>query len=157
MTAAVRVEIAVALTPDEAFARFTEGLGEWWPPEYTWSGPALVAIEMSLGEGGLCTERGPHGFRCDWGRVTTWDPPARVVFTWQISPARVPQPDPRHASTVDVRFTADGDRTRVELTHAGFERHGDGAAGYRGAMASPEGWMRILQRFATPYPRTPAR
>lgn len=157
MIAEVSIEIAVALAPDEAFARFTRDLGRWWPQEYTWSGPALVALEMAPGEGGLCTERGPHGFRCDWGRVTVWDPPARVAFTWQISPTRAPQPDPRQASTVDVRFTAEGDLTRVELTHAGFERHGDGAEDYREAMASPAGWTGILRRFGTPYPRAPAR
>lgn len=150
MIAAVHVEAAVARSPDEAFARFTDGLGEWWPPEYTWSGSSLVTIEMAPGEGGLCTERGPHGFRCDWGRVVAWEPPARVAFTWQISPSRVPQPDPRLASTVDVRFTAEGDRTRVDLTHTGFEWHGDGAEHYRDAMASSQGWAAILARFATP-------
>jgi uncharacterized protein YndB with AHSA1/START domain len=80
----------------------------------------------------------------------TCQPPARIAFTWQISPQRVPQPDPARASLVEVRFTPEGDSgTRVELFHRHFSRHGDGADGYEAAMSSPQGWPLLLERFAT--------
>lgn len=141
--------ITVQLPPERAFVRFTEQMTDWWPPEYTWAQQKLAAIAIEPAEGGRCFERGPHGFSCDWGRVLACEPPARLVFTWQISPQRVPQPDPERVSEVEVRFTAEGDgATRVELEHGRFERHGEGADGYRAAMDSPQGWPLLLERFA---------
>jgi uncharacterized protein YndB with AHSA1/START domain len=141
--------IAVPLPPGAAFRRFTEEMGAWWPPEYTWAQQTLDTIVVEPREGGRCYERGPHGFSCDWGRVVECEPPQRLLFTWQISPQRVPQPDPDRASVVEVRFSADGDSaTRVELEHRDFERHGEGAESYRAAMDSPQGWPLLLERFA---------
>lgn len=136
--------LEIAADADTAFEAFTVGLGDWWPPEYTWSGrSALVDIGIEPGAGGFCFEIGPHGFRCDWGRVLTWHPPRRLVFSWQIGPGREPVPDPDRSSEVEVRFS-DG---RMELTHQGFERHGPSGGDYRKALASPEGWPMILGRF----------
>jgi uncharacterized protein YndB with AHSA1/START domain len=105
-----------------------------------------IAIEPRAG--GRCFERGPHGFECDWGRVLAYDPPRRLAFLWQISPRREPVSDPARASEVEVVFVAEVDTTRVELTHRGFERHGDGAAEYREAMASEQGWPYLLRCYA---------
>ena len=140
-------QVRVELSPDDAFARFTEGMGEWWPPEYTWSQDALEAIGI---EDGMCFERGPFGFTCHWGRILDWEPGARLVFSWQISPARVPEPDPERASEVVVTFEPEGDGCLVTLEHTGFERHGEGAADYEAAMRSEMGWPYILERFASP-------
>jgi uncharacterized protein YndB with AHSA1/START domain len=142
-------EITVDAPPDRAFALFTEGMTEWWPPEYTWAQKTLDHIAIEPVEGGRCFERGPHRFTCDWGRVVTCEPPGRIAFTWQISPQRVPQPDPAQASLVEVRFTPAGDSgTRVALEHRHFSRHGEGAEGYEAAMRSPQGWPLLLERFA---------
>ena len=100
-------EVTVRLSPSESFRLFTRGFGSWWPSEYTWSGNVLESIAMEPFEGGHCTEEGPHGFRCDWGRVLVWTPPQRLVLTWQIGPHREPQPDPDKASTVEVLFRSD--------------------------------------------------
>ena len=143
-----RASITLPLPPERAFAHFTEEFGSWWPAEYTWSQGALAEIGIEPREGGLCFERGPHGFRCDWGRVLRWQPPERLVFTWQISPTRVPQPDPALASEVDVRFSPMDDGTLVDLVHSRFERHGEGAEEYAAAMGSPQGWEYILARLA---------
>jgi uncharacterized protein YndB with AHSA1/START domain len=142
-------EIAAPFPPERAFALFTEGMTGWWPREYTWAQQTLAEIGIEPREGGHCYERGPHGFRCDWGRVVTCEPPARIAFTWQISPQRVPQPDPAKASLVEVRFDPDGENgTRVALSHRHFSRHGEGAEGYEAAMGSPQGWPLLLEKFA---------
>jgi len=145
----IRRELSVACAPAAAFHVFTAHMHRWWPREYTWSGDVLDAIGIEPRAGGLCYERGPHGFRCDWGRVLAWEPPERLVLAWQISPRREPVPDPARASEVEVRFEPDGQGgTRVTLEHRAFDRHGTGAGEYRSALASPQGWPCILARYA---------
>ena len=146
---AATASVAVALPAPAAFDAFTARFADWWPPEYTWSGDALQAIAIAAGVGGLCSEHGPHGFRCDWGRVLAWEPPERLAFTWQIGPHREPVPDPAGASEVAVTFVDGEDgRCRVELVHAGFARHGPEGGPYRDMMASEQGWPYILGQFA---------
>lgn len=141
--------VTVALDPQAAFERFTHGMGDWWLPAYSWSGEALQSISIEPREGGFCTEIGPHGLRCDFGRVLTADPGRHLAFTWQIGADRVPVLDPEAASRVDVHFEPAGDgATRVTLTHSDFDRHGPDGAAYCEAMASQQGWPLLLQRFA---------
>lgn len=141
----INLAVEVAVSGEQAFEAFTRELKSWWPAHLTWSGSAdvLADIGMEPGAGGFCYEIGPHGFRCDWGRVLTWDPPRRLVLTWQIGPQREPVLDPDRASEVEVRFR-DGS---VELEHRGFDRHGPSGEDYREAMASPEGWQLILDAY----------
>jgi uncharacterized protein YndB with AHSA1/START domain len=144
----IRLTRTVNVSVERAFAYFVDGMAQWWPPEYTWAGDVLewIAIETRLG--GRCYERGPHGFSLDWGRVLAWEPPNRLAFTWQISPARVPEPNPERASEIAVRFVAEGpETTRVEFEQLGFERHGENASAYRDALADEQGWPYILGRF----------
>ena len=146
MGAAAAVEVTVS--PARAFTVFAAGLGEWWPREYTWSQDVLEGIGIEpLAEGGLCFERGPHGFSCHWGRVLAWEPPTRLVLAWQIAPSRAPEPDPARASTVAVAFAPVGGGTRVSLEHRDFERHGEGWQDYEAGMGSPQGWPYILERY----------
>jgi hypothetical protein len=144
---AARSQATVPVARDVAFRTFTNGMAGWWPREYTFSQDALREIGIEPRVDGLCFERGPYGFRCDWGRVLAWEPPERFTLAWQIGPTRVPQPDPAHASEVDVSFDADGSATRISLLHHGFDRHGDGADDYRAAMDGPGGWDYILACF----------
>lgn len=131
-----------------AFAVFTDELEAWWPSEYTWAKDTLETIGIEPEEGGHCFERGPRGFRCDWGRVVEWHPPRQLIFLWQISPTRAPEPNPDKASTVEIGFEpADSETTRVEFEHRDFARHGEDAAEYRAAMASARGWIYILGRY----------
>ncbi len=145
----IQQSVVVTLPPERAFAVLAGRLGSWWPAEYTWAQDGLEDIAIEPWEGGRCYERGPHGFQCDWGRVLVWEPPDRLVFSWQIGPDRVPVPDSERAGEVEVLFSGQADgTTRVELEHRGFERHGEGAEEYRDAMASEQGWPRLLDRFA---------
>lgn len=141
--------VLLEVPPERAFEILAHELGSWWPAEYSWSGDVLEEIGIEPHEGGLCYERGPHGFRCDWGRVLVWDPPQRLVFAWQISPRREPEPNPAKASEVEVRFGArEGGGTKVELEHRAFERHGEEGAQYEQMLDSPQGWPFLLERFA---------
>lgn len=145
---AVQHTFTVEVPVERAFALFTDGLAAWWPPEYTWAKDTLETIGIEPEEGGRCFERGPHGFTCDWGRVLTWEPPRRLAFTWQIGPTRVPEPDPEKTSEIEVRFEPDGpEATRVAFEHRDFAKHGEGAAEYRAAMDSAQGWGYILNRY----------
>lgn len=149
MIDAIQYTLTVPLPPAAAFALFAQRLAEWWPREYTWCQSVLEDIGIEARRDGLCYERGPHGFRCDWGRVLAWEPPNRLVLAWQISPRREPEPNPERASTIELRFDAEEqERTRVTMEHRDFDRHGEGAGEYREALASEQGWPYILARYA---------
>jgi uncharacterized protein YndB with AHSA1/START domain len=143
----LRCSLLVPGPTEHAFAVFTDELADWWVTEYTWSGPeALAELGMEPRAGGMLYEIGPYGFRADWGRVLTWDPPRRLVFAWQLGPDRVPVPDPARASEVEVLFLPDeSEWTRVELAHRHFDRHGEAAEGYREALTA--GWHELLTRY----------
>ncbi len=143
----ITLTLEVPLPIAAAFETFT-ALTAWWPREYTWSGESLVSIGIEPRAGGNCYEIGPNNLRLEWGHLTAFEPYTRLQFTWNIGPDRVPAPDPRHASEVEVRLFPAGEHlTRLEFAHRGFERHGEGAAAYREGLASPQGWPYILQRY----------
>lgn len=144
----LRVSVTVRATQDLAFTVFTGRLNDWWVREFSWSGPdRLVSIGIEPSPDGMAYEIGPHGFRIDWGRVLLWEPPHRLVLSWQIPPDRVPQPDPAQASEIEVTFRPHLDgTTAVDVEHRHFERHGPAAAGYRCAMS--DGWRELLARYA---------
>jgi uncharacterized protein YndB with AHSA1/START domain len=81
--------------------------------------------------------------------VLAYEPPERLVFTWDISPHWQVESDPQRASEVEVRFIAETpQRTRVELEHRHLDRHGEGWEGLRAGVESAEGWPLYLRRFA---------
>ena len=145
----LRAGVSVDAPPQRAFELFTEGMGEWWPKEFSWSQEVLEDMGIEPRSGGFAYERGPHGFQIHWGRVLTCEAPQRLVFTWQIAPDRSPQPDPDRASEVEVVFTgAQGGGTDVALEHRGWERHGDGVQEYRDGFERAGAWPYALERFA---------
>lgn len=147
-TEVLRSSCSVEVSLARAFEVFTEHMGTWWIREFTWSGADLLErIGIEPGVNGKCYEIGPFGFRCDWGRVIAWEPPRRLAFTWQIRPDRVPEPDPSQATEVELHFYLHEDgRTRVNLEHRGFERHGPSGIEYRDALAGS--WRQLLARYA---------
>jgi len=149
---AIRFTLTVPASAERAYAVFAEEFDSWYPSEYTWSQDVLDTIGIEGREGGRCFERGPHGFWIDWGRVLVWDPPYRLVFTWQVSPRREPVPDPAKASEVEVRFHEEGaQNTRIGFEHRGISRHGEGAEEYLEALGSEQGWPYILDRYAATF------
>jgi uncharacterized protein YndB with AHSA1/START domain len=99
--------------------------------------------------GGGIYDRGVDGSECRWARVLAYEPPERVVFSWDISPQWGIESDLERTSEVEVRFIAEtAERTRVELEHRNLDRHGDGWEGERAAVDSGGGWPLYLQRYA---------
>ncbi len=145
----VSKKIKVGISPEIAFQKFVDELNEWWPKEYTWSQDTLKEIKIDGKKGGLCTEIGPNGFRCDWGTVTEYTEHEKIRLKWQISPKREPIPNPDKASDLKLFFTGNGNSTIVNFEHANFENHGEGSDDYRKMMDSEYGWDYILNKFKT--------
>ena len=100
--------------------------------------------------GGRLYDRGADGSEFQWGRVLAFEPPNRVVFSWDLNPQWQLEPDIEKTSEVEVRFIAESEqRTRVELEHRKLDRHGEGWEGERDAVGGGRGWPLYLQRFGT--------
>ena len=99
--------------------------------------------------GGHVFDRTVDGRESRWARVLAYEPPNRVLFSWDVSNQFELETDPAKASEIEVTFTAEGaDRTRVVLEHRNLDRHGDGWEPHRDAVASPDGWQMSLDAFA---------
>ena len=146
---AVSTMIVVDAPVERAFTVFTEDMGSWWPPEHHLIGAPLASMVFEPKVGGDVYDVGEDGSRCRWARVLAYEPPSRVVFSWDVSVQWQVETDPGRTSEVEVRFVPEGDtRTRVELEHRHLDRHGEGWEGMRDAVGSSEGWAIGLGRFA---------
>jgi uncharacterized protein YndB with AHSA1/START domain len=145
----VQTEIVVDAPLERAFAVFTEGFGSFKPPEHNLLGVEIAETVFEPRVGGSLYDRGVDGSECRWARVLAYEPPHRVVLSWDISPQWQLQTDPAQASEWEVRFSVETpERTRVEIEHRNLERHGAGWEAVRDGVAAPEGWPLYLQRFA---------
>jgi uncharacterized protein YndB with AHSA1/START domain len=145
----VRASIVVAAPIERAFSVFTDGIGSWWNPEYHILEAELAEMVFEPREGGHVYDRGVDGSECRWARVLAYEPPSRVVISWDIDTRWQIETDPEKTSEVEVRFLAEApDRTRVELAHRNLDRHGEGWEQMRDAVGSPESWSDGLRRFA---------
>ncbi len=146
---AVSTSITVEAPVERAFRVFTEDIASWWPSEHHIIGVPLATMVFEPKAGGAVYDVGEDGSRCQWARVVAYEPPTRVVFSWDISLQWQVETDPARASEVEVRFVPEGDtRTRVELEHRHLDRHGDGWEGLRDAVGSSGGWRLVLGQFA---------
>jgi uncharacterized protein YndB with AHSA1/START domain len=139
---AVRRSVTVARKPDDAFRLFTEGIATWWPLEshsIGKDGAAPETVVMEAREGGRLYERMADGDEAHWGTILAWEPPDRVVISWELRPGRP-------ATEVEIRFAPDGEGTRVELQHRGWERLGE--QGEEARAGYHTGWEYVLGRYA---------
>jgi uncharacterized protein YndB with AHSA1/START domain len=147
--APVRTHTVVEAPIQRAFRVFTQEMASWWPSDHHILDGEVAEMIFEPRDGGRIYDRGRDGRECTWARVLAYEPPDRVVFTWDISPQWVVQTDPERTSEVEVRFIAETEsRTRVELEHRGLERHGDGWEGMYGAVSSDGGWPKTLAALA---------
>ena len=145
----VRASIVVDAPIERAFAVFTEDFGRFKPPEHNLLGVEIAETVFEPRAGGHLYDRGVDGSECRWARVLAYEPPTRVVFSWDLSPHWQIEAESEKTSEVEVRFVAEGqERTRVELEHRNLERHGDGWEGVREGVAGRDGWPLYLRRYA---------
>jgi uncharacterized protein YndB with AHSA1/START domain len=142
-------EIVVEAPIERAFTVFTAQFGDVKPREHNLLDAPLVETVFEPRVGGHIYDRGEDGSECRWARVLAFDPPYRVVFSWDIGPTWQLETDPENASEVEVRFIAEGpERTRVELEHRNLDRHGPGWESLVDGVDGPDGWPLYLERFA---------
>jgi uncharacterized protein YndB with AHSA1/START domain len=145
--APVRKSIRVSATPERAFDIFTAGMSRWWNRQYSINKSPIREVVLEPTPGGRWFERGEDGSTCDWGRVLSWEPPTRLVLTWEITADWKHDPDLK--TEVEVRFVAEGkDGTRVELEHRRLELYGARGEEMRGIFDSEMGWKGLLDAFA---------
>jgi uncharacterized protein YndB with AHSA1/START domain len=145
----VQSSVVVEAPIERAFRVFTEDFGSFKPPEHNLLAVEIAETVFEPHVGGHLYDRGVDGSECRWARILAYEPPERVVFSWDISPQWQVETDHEKTSEVEVRFTAESPaRTRVELEHRNIDRHGDGWEGVREGVGGDQGWPLYLQRFA---------
>jgi uncharacterized protein YndB with AHSA1/START domain len=145
----VQTSIMVDAPIERAFSVFTEGIGSWFPSEYNLLDTEIVERVFEPRVGGQVYDRGADGSECHWARVLAYEPPTRVVISWDISPQWQIESDLEKTSEVEVRFISDGsDRTRLELEHRNIDRHGEGWEQTRESVGGDGGWPGCLRSFA---------
>ena len=149
----VRHSIVVDAPIEIAFSVFTEDFDSVKPRDHNMLDVDIAESVFEPRVGGHVYDRGVDGSECRWARVLAYEPPNRVVFSWDISPMWQIETDLDKTSEVEVRFVAESpDRTRVELEHRNLDRHGDGWEGMREGVAGDQGWPLYLSRFAEHLP-----
>jgi uncharacterized protein YndB with AHSA1/START domain len=145
----VRLQIVVEAPIERAFTVFTERFGDFKPPEHNLLRVAIAETVFEPKVGGHIYDRGVDGSECRWARILVFEPPDRVVFSWDISPQWQIETEPDNTSEVEVTFIAiTPQRTRVELEHRNLDRHGPGWQAVSDGVAHDEGWPLYLTRYA---------
>jgi uncharacterized protein YndB with AHSA1/START domain len=144
----VRKVITVQAPQAVAWRVFTEKMGTWWPLAYYKIGKAnAVDAVIEPHVGGSWYERGDDGSTCQWGSVLAWEPPSRLVLSWDITADW--QYDPNLKTELEVRFNADGsDRTHIELEHRHLDRFGARRDEMREIFDATGDWGKFLELFA---------
>jgi uncharacterized protein YndB with AHSA1/START domain len=144
-----RASIVVEAPIERAFKVFTEDFGAFKPREHNLLAVEIAETVFEPRVGGHLYDRGVDGSECRWARVLAYEPPDRVVFSWDIGPTWQIETDLEKTSEVEVRFASEGpDRTRVELEHRNLDRHGDGWEGVRAGVGGEDGWPLYLQSYS---------
>jgi uncharacterized protein YndB with AHSA1/START domain len=144
----VRAQVVVNAPIERAFQVFTADFDKIKPREHNLLAVPIAETVFEPRVGGHIYDRGVDGSVCRWSRVLAYEPPHRVLFTWDISPRWQLETDLDKTSEVEVRFIAETpQRTRVELEHRHIERHGEGWESLRDGVAGDQGWPLYLGRF----------
>jgi uncharacterized protein YndB with AHSA1/START domain len=145
----VRHEVVVEAPIDRAFSVFTNDFGAFKPREHNMLAVDIAETIFEPHAGGHLYDRGVDGSECRWARVLAYEPPDRVVISWDITPQWQIETDPGKTSEVEVQFIAETpERTRVVLEHRNLDRHLDGWEAVREGVDSEGGWPLYLRRYA---------
>jgi len=144
---AIRREIVVDLPPARAFELFTANMTAWWPAHHHIGSAPIAEIVVEPRAGGRWYTRHQDGSETSTGAVVVWEPPARLVVTWQIGADWQFHDD--LITTVEVGFTPAGEgRTLVRLEHRDLEAFGADAAAMRETFDAPDAWTATLSAYA---------
>lgn len=128
----------VDCSPEHAFDVWTSRIDTWWPRDHTVHDAVAVVVQGRVG--GRIYERGADGVEHEWGKVTAWEPPSRLAYTWHIGR------DVGDATDVEIRFVAgDEGSTRVEIDQSGWQKFGNEAGPWRDRNRI--GWDSLLPHF----------
>jgi uncharacterized protein YndB with AHSA1/START domain len=145
----IRTSIVVKAPIDRAFRVFTEDFDRIKPRDHNMLEVDIAESVFEPRVGGRVYDRGVDGSECQWARVLAYEPPNRIVFSWDINPQWQIETDFDKTSEVEVRFIAEAeDKTRVELEHRNLDRHGVGWKGEREAVEGEGGWPLYLRRYS---------
>jgi uncharacterized protein YndB with AHSA1/START domain len=144
----VRMQIVVAAPVERAFRVFIEKFDRIKPREHNLLGVEIAETVFEPRVGGRVYDRGVDGSECHWARVLAYEPPHRVMISWDITPQWRVETDPAKTSEVEIRFISETpERTRVELEHRNLDRHGEGWQSERDGVGAEGGWPLYLKRF----------
>lgn len=147
-TSVVR-SIVVEAPIERAFKVFTSDFGRFKPPEHNLLGVEVAETVFEAKVGGHLYDRGVDGSECHWARVLAYEPPRRLLLSWDIGPTWQVEADPNRTSEWEVRFASQGpDKTRVTIEHRHLDRHGPGWEAVRDGIGGDQGWPLYLQRYA---------
>jgi hypothetical protein len=134
----VRKSVVVDCSPEHAFDTFTARIHDWWPFDIhaPGDGPTHDAV-FEPAVGGRVYSRTAEGEH-EWATVTAFEPPSRVAVDWHVTAGKP-------STELEVRFLPEGDGTRVELEHRGWERWGDEAS--ETFASYNNGWDTVLKPF----------
>ncbi|MCQ9166007.1 MULTISPECIES: SRPBCC family protein [unclassified Arthrobacter] len=147
--AVVRRRVVVEAPVERAFAVFTGRFGDFKPAEHNLLHAPIAETVFEPKVGGYIYDRAVDGSECRWARILAFEPPDRVVFSWDIGPRWELEGNPENTSEVEVRFVAlTPQRTRVELEHRHIDRHGPGWQAVGDGVGGGAGWPLYLARYA---------
>jgi uncharacterized protein YndB with AHSA1/START domain len=144
----VRKVLSVNAPQDVAWRVFTEQIGTWWPLAHYKIGKVnAVDAVIEPRVGGYWYERGEDGSTCNWGSVLAWEPPSRLLLSWDITADW--QYDPALKTEIEIRFIAtSASATRVELEHRKLDRYGARRDEMREVFDKSGDWGQLLALFA---------
>jgi uncharacterized protein YndB with AHSA1/START domain len=144
----VRKSVVVKTGIERAFELFVDRFDAIKPREHNLLAVPIAETIFEPRVGGHIYDVGTDGSQCKWARVLAYEPPSRVVFSWDIGPTWQLEADPAKTSEVEVRFIAESDdRTRVELEHRHLERHGTAWRSVADGIEGDAGWPLYLRRY----------
>lgn len=144
----VRKSVVVNTRIERAFELFVDKFDAIKPREHNLLDVPIAETIFEQRVGGHIYDVGTDGSQCKWARVLAYEPPSRVVFSWDIGPTWQLEADPAKTSEVEVRFIAESDdRTRVELEHRHLERHGTAWRAVADGIEGDAGWPLYLSRY----------
>ena len=137
----VEKSVTVSVPVERAFEVFTAEIGTWWPLRtHAVDTERSETVVMEGRVGGRLFERAPTGEEHVWGTLVAWEPPNRIVYSWH------PGRGEETAQEVEITFGPEGEGTRVDIRHYGWEKLGDRLE--ETVASYNEGWDKVIAVYA---------